>query len=138
MKKTLSMLTMIALTLTLCLSISFAQEKGDAELILRSTIDTAKKPKLVFFPHKEHQEKFECATCHHGKSADGKQISYVEGQKIEKCESCHNTQSGINSTVDTFKKAGHARCKKCHKELKKAGKEAGPTKCKGCHRKGLK
>jgi hypothetical protein len=116
-----------------------AADKGPAEMVLKSTVDPAKKAKLAFFPHATHQETFDCATCHHSKDDAGKQVAYTEGQKIEKCDVCHNTKAaGMDKKLNTFKGAAHARCKTCHKALKKEGKDAGPTKCGGCHKKDLK
>jgi len=138
MKKTVSVLSAMLLTLAMAAGICLAMDKGPEELVLKSTVDPAKKEKLAFFPHAQHQGEFDCATCHHGKDTAGKQAAYTEGQKIEKCESCHNTKAGMDEKLDTFKKAAHARCKECHKALKKEGKEAGPTKCNGCHKKDLK
>ena len=139
MKKSLYILSTLLFSLALLAGISqAAADKGPAEIVLKSTVDPAKKAKPAFFPHARHQEAFDCATCHHAKDADGKQVAYKEGQKIEKCDACHNTKSGINEKLDTFKEAAHARCKACHSEMKKAGKHTGPTKCTGCHRKGLK
>jgi cytochrome c553 len=66
---------------------SLAADKGPAEMTLESTIDGAKTPKPATFPHAAHQEKFQCADCHHSKGDDGKQVAYVEGQEIAKCES---------------------------------------------------
>ena len=113
-------------------------DNGPAEMVLRSTVDPAKKAKLAFFPHALHQSNFECAKCHHTKSEDGKQVAYSEDMKIQKCESCHNEAAGMPDKLNTFKKAAHERCKKCHTERKKEGKKAGPTKCNGCHPKDLK
>ncbi len=138
MKKTVYILSAMLLALTLLSGICWAADKGPEEIVLKSTVDPAKKAKPAFFPHALHQEKFDCATCHHGKDADGKQVAYTEGQKIEKCDACHNTKAGMTEKLDTFKEAAHARCKVCHKKLKKEGKDAGPTKCNGCHKKDLK
>ena len=125
----------LLLSFAMIAAICQAADKGPTEMILESTVDPANKKKLAFFPHAKHQGKFDCATCHHSKDADGKQVPFQEEQKIEKCASCHNTKAGINEKLDTFKKAAHARCRTCHKELKKAGREYGPTKCTGCHLK---
>lgn len=138
MKTSFVLATAVLFTCLLFSGVSHAGDKGPAEMVLHSTVDPAKKAKLAFFPHAEHQQRFDCATCHHSKDDKGQQIAFVEDQKIETCDTCHNTKSGINKKLNTFKKAAHARCKACHKALKKEGKEAGPTKCKGCHRKGLK
>ncbi len=95
----------------------------------------AKKGKVVFHHH-EHQNflKGNCGECHHGKTADWKQVPYKEGMKIEKCATCHN-KSHPNKKLNSVKKAMHKNCKGCHKAFKKAGKKTGPTKCKGCHKK---
>ena len=122
MKKALSILTTLFLGLTLTTGISTAADKGPAEIVLKSTVDPAAKAKPAFFPHALHQKTFDCATCHHGKDADNKQVAYTEGQKIEKCDACHNTKAGVDEKLDTFKEAAHARCKACHKKLKKEGK----------------
>jgi hypothetical protein len=100
-----------------------AADNGPAEMVLKT--GDAKKP--ATFPHKAHQDKYECAQCHHG-AADGKQTPYVEGMAIQKCTSCHNDDMA-NAKLNSFKNVAHERCKGCHKE---AGGNA-PTKCSGCH-----
>ncbi|MBU0961322.1 MAG: cytochrome c family protein, partial [Proteobacteria bacterium] len=105
-------------------------DKGAPELTLTSTIDAAKKAKPALFTHAKHQEKMECAECHHGKDADGKQVAYTEGMKIEKCESCHNKAAGMPDKLTTFKEAAHANCKECHK-----AKDKELAKCEVCHPK---
>ena len=137
MKRLLCLFTAILAVLFIFPSLGMATEKGEAEYVLKSTVDPAKKAKPAFFPHARHQEKLECAKCHHSKSADGKQAAFVEGQKIETCQTCHNTKAGMDEKLDTFKEAAHAKCKACHKSMKKEGHETGPTKCAGCHKKGL-
>lgn len=121
-----------ALALGLCLiGTSFAaNDKGPAEMTLTSTIDSAKKAKPAIFPHAKHQERLTCSECHHSKGADGKQVAYVEGQKIEKCESCHNKAAGMPKKLTTFKEAAHANCKTCHK-----AKDKKLAKCTVCHPK---
>ncbi|MCF6187522.1 MAG: cytochrome c family protein [Desulfobulbaceae bacterium] len=137
-KKSLSLCLIVLAAVFIVSGLSFASDKGDAEYVLKSTVDPASKTKLAFFPHAKHQAKFDCATCHHGKDADGKQVAYTDGMKIEKCESCHNKAAGMPKGLETFKKAAHKRCKTCHQSMKKEGKATGPTKCNGCHRKDLK
>ena len=138
MKKSFSIIITCLLCVLITAAISLAVEKGPSEIVLRSTIDPAKKAKLAFFPHADHQGNFECAICHHSKGDDGKQVAYTDGMAVAKCESCHNNAAEIPDKLNTFKKAAHERCKGCHKTLKKEGKKAGPTKCNGCHRKDLK
>ncbi|MEN8200729.1 MAG: cytochrome c3 family protein [Thermodesulfobacteriota bacterium] len=134
MKKVTLYAAAAALVLGLCFTgTAFAEaDKGPAEMTLESTIDPAKKPKPAVFPHAKHQETLTCADCHHSKDADGKQVAYVDGQKIEKCESCHNKAAGIDKAkkLSTFKEAAHANCKACHKEKDKA-----LAKCTVCHPK---
>lgn len=111
---------------------AIAEDKGPAEMTLESTIDKAKKAKPALFPHAKHQETLACADCHHGADADGKQVAYTEGMKIEKCESCHNKAAGMPKKLTTFKEAAHANCKACHKEK---APEVVKKKCAACHPK---
>jgi predicted CXXCH cytochrome family protein len=112
-------------------SIGFATtaDKGPAEITLQATIDPAPKPKPSVFPHAAHQERMECGVCHHSAGADGKQIPYVDGQKIEKCESCHNSKASMPDKVKTYKNAAHALCQDCHKKTKPE-----LAKCTVCHK----
>ncbi|MDO5674862.1 MAG: cytochrome c3 family protein [bacterium] len=104
---------------------------GPEAMVLRSTIDPDRKPRTATFPHREHQARLDCAECHHGQAADGKQLPYVAGQKIAKCESCHNTKvEGMNEEYNTFQKAAHATCRACHQKT-----DAKLTKCSVCHKK---
>jgi hypothetical protein len=84
----------------------------------------AGKKAPVTFDHAKHQvdAKIACGECHHSKGADGKQVAYVEGQKIEKCSACHE----LGNTKDMV----HQNCKGCHVTAAK-----GPTKCTECHLK---
>ncbi|WP_457574308.1 cytochrome c3 family protein [Desulfolithobacter sp.] len=132
MKKTIVYAVAAAFVFSVALSgLSMAQDKGPAEMTLKSTIDGAKKPKPAHFPHAEHQKRLECGECHHTKGADGKQVPYSEGMKIQKCESCHNKGAGMPKGLQTFKDVGHKNCKGCHKSTGK--KEL--TKCSTCHPK---
>jgi hypothetical protein len=100
------------------------------------------KPKPAQFPHKMHQDKFECGECHHT-MADGKQVPYTEGMKIQKCETCHTGDVLAGKMdgklkLDTIKGAGHGNCLACHKEMEKkdpALKEKKLSKCSTCHPK---
>jgi len=132
MKKVTLLAMAAALAIGLCFTgVGFADtDKGPADMTLESTIDKAKKAKPAIFPHAKHQEKLTCGDCHHSKDADGKQVAYVDGQKIEKCESCHNKAAGMPKKLTTFKEAGHANCKTCHK-----AKDKKLAKCTVCHPK---
>lgn len=131
MKKVLICGIALAFLCTTCLVAMANDDKGPAEITLQSTIDGAKKAKPAVFPHAKHQEKLKCADCHHTKDADGKQVAYTEGMKIEKCESCHNKAAGMPKGLDTFKNTAHKKCKACHK--KTGNKKL--TKCSTCHSK---
>ncbi len=116
-------------------------DPGPADIKMVS--EKSKKPKVALFPHKAHQDKFECAQCHHGMADDGKQVPYVDGQEIGKCDSCHNKDKLAGKLkgklkLDTIKGAGHGNCLACHKEMAKkdpALKEKKIDKCAACHPK---
>jgi c(7)-type cytochrome triheme protein len=125
-KKSLVLLVITTLTLSLAfaVSMSFAEgDKGPAEITLNPD---GTKP--VLFPHAKHQEKNECGTCHHT-MADGKQAPYTEGMEIQKCDSCHN-DTFANEKLRKWKDIGHGLCKDCHTKMKEEG---APTKCNDCH-----
>ena len=132
MKKTLLYAVATGMIFGLCFvgATIASADNGPAEITLHSTIDGAKKAKPAVFPHAEHQARLKCAECHHSKGADGKQVAFVEGQKIEKCETCHNKSAGMPKKLSTFKDAAHNNCKGCHK---KADKKL--AKCGVCHPK---
>lgn len=113
-----------------CSGATRAADKGPAELILKSTVDPAKKPKPATFPHGAHQARLECKTCHHSKGPEGKRLPYAEGQKIEKCETCHNSKAGMPEKLKTFKNAAHTLCQDCHRKNKPE-----LVKCTVCHKK---
>lgn len=130
MKKLVVCSILLAFCCAPCLLTSAqAAEKGPAEMDLLATVDPTPTPKPAHFPHAEHQSRLECKTCHHGKDAAGKQVAYVDGQKIEKCETCHNTKSGMPEQLNTFKKAAHALCQNCHKK-----NNPNLAKCSVCHK----
>ena len=125
-KKSLIVLVVTALTLSqaLAVSMSFASaDKGPAEITLN-----ADGTKPAVFPHAKHQEKNDCAACHH-KAVDGKQAPLAEGDTVAKCDTCHNADTA-NEKLRTWKDIGHALCKDCHTKMKDAG---APTKCNDCH-----
>ncbi len=123
----------IACTCTLFFAgnLTAAVDKGPENIILRSTLDPAKTAKPATFPHAEHQNRLECAQCHHSKGEDGSRVAYVEGQEIGKCESCHNTKAeGMKTEYNTFQKAGHGLCRTCHQQS-----DPQLAKCTVCHKK---
>jgi len=120
-------------------SFSFAaDDAGPADITI--VCEKSKKPKPAQFPHKAHQDKIKCGECHHG-MADGKQVPYAEGMKIQKCDACHNaeTLAGKKSgklKLDTIKGAGHGNCLACHKDAaKKDPAKKALKSCKTCHPK---
>ena len=132
-RKTLVLLMVTALTLSLALAVSssFAeQDKGPAEIMLN--VD-GKKP--ATFPHAAHQEKLgDCGTCHHYVDKDGVRNPCDDGSPKEyfnKCDSCHNADFA-NEKLRTWKDIGHGLCKDCHTKMKDQG---APTKCGDCHPK---
>ncbi len=108
---------------------SFESKKfGPEKIVLKSL--SGRKPAL--FPHRKHQGMFDCAECHHSRDAEGNQVEYTEGMKIQHCIACHNIDMP-NKKLNTLKLAAHFKCKGCHKKMSESG-EAGPIgKCVGCH-----
>ena len=102
-----------------------ATDAGPEEMVLQTA--AAKKP--AKFPHKKHQEAFECGECHHSISDDGVKFPYVDGMEIKKCVTCHNKDKMSNPKANDFKLVAHGLCKECHKK----NKDSAPTKCSGCH-----
>ncbi len=112
------------------------EDKGPVEITINPD---GKKPAL--FPHAKHQERITCGECHHSKDADGKQVAFVEGQKIDKCATCHTgdmLKDGANKVKGktAMQRAGHGNCLKCHKEMaKKDASKKALKKCSTCHPK---
>ena len=102
-----------------------ASDTGPDVIILK----TAVAIKSAKFPHKKHQEAFECGECHHSKSDVGIKYPYVDGMEIKKCVVCHNKDDMNNPKLNNFKLIAHGLCKECHKR----NKDKAPTKCSGCH-----
>jgi len=132
-KKTLLIVASCIFAFCLTATVSSAQNTGPESIVLK----TAKAKKPALFPHREHQSRLPCSTCHHTKNADGTQGPYVEGKEA-KCITCHNKKDMKNKKLVGYKNVGHARCKGCHKKEKKAGNKKATTSCSGCHKKGLK
>ncbi len=104
------------------------------------TSSTGDKMAPAVFPHKVHQEAYECGECHHGME-DGEKVEYTEGMEIQKCESCHNSdvlegKKKGKEDLATFKGAGHGNCLECHKEVAKADSSKKKLRsCTTCHQK---
>jgi hypothetical protein len=96
-------------------------------------MQTARKRKPAQFPHRKHQEMFDCLNCHHGMDSEGKQIPYTDGMVIQHCVTCHNPKMK-NNKLNSLMLAAHTRCKGCHKKVVAESGSAGPiAKCSGCH-----
>ena len=67
-------------------------------------MQTSRKRKPALFPHRKHQDMFECANCHHGMDNEGKQVPYSEGMEIQRCVTCHNAT--MENKLDIVKKLG--------------------------------
>jgi hypothetical protein len=125
-KKSLIVLIVAAFVMSLGVAVSFAVDKGPAEITLN-----ADGTKPAMFPHAKHQEKNECGTCHHYLK-DNVPTPCDDGtpqEDFKKCDSCHNADME-NEKLRTWKDIGHALCKDCHTKMKDAG---APTKCNDCH-----
>jgi len=137
LKKILACGVMSLFVMSFAAILAFAADQGPEVVTLG---ESGKKPAV--FPHKKHQATFKCAECHHG-MADGKQVPFAEGQKIEKCDTCHNDKVLAGKTkdklaLDTLKGAGHGNCLECHKEKASSDpalKEKKIDKCDTCHPK---
>ena len=123
-KKSLILVLVTAFVMSLGFGVTMTLAGEGPETITLN--EDGKKP--AQFPHWAHQEKNECATCHHSQGADSKKGPYVAGEE-KACSTCHNADF-TNEKLRTFKDIGHGLCKECHKEMKEAG---APTKCTGCH-----
>jgi len=96
-------------------------------------METSRSRKPALFPHRRHQEKYDCADCHHGMDSAGNQIPYSEGMEIKHCVTCHNAKMK-NKRLNGLMLAAHTRCKGCHKKVVEESGKAGPiARCSGCH-----
>ena len=133
-RKSLILLIVAAFVMSLGLSVTMSladDTKGPEERLLNPD---GKKPAL--FPHRAHQEREKCGTCHHYVDDAGARQAATDDPlsnvgKIKKCDTCHNADFA-NEKLRKWKDVGHKLCKTCHKKNKEAG---APTKCGGCHPK---
>lgn len=120
-----ALLAATALILVLWLPAALSQE--DMKFIKAEAFPVHTRPAAVFV-HDAHNEKAnidDCAACHHGKDANGKQTT-EETSEGEPCAECH----AVNASGTTpLMRAYHQQCITCHQE-----KNSGPTHCGGCHR----
>ena len=102
---------------------------GPPEIILKTA--QAKKP--AYFPHRKHQDKYYCGTCHHGRDSYGRLIMYTQEMVIYKCTYCHNNIDMQNDKLNGFQLIGHKLCRECHRK----NQNITSAKCSTCHRKNL-
>ena len=129
-RKSLILLVVTAFVMSLGLGVTMSlADNGPADITINADSESA-KPKPAQFPHAKHQEKNDCAACHHIDDG-GKQAPLAEGGAVAKCDSCHNADFA-NEKLRKWKDIGHGLCKDCHKKMKADG---APTKCTACHPK---
>ncbi len=126
MRKLVGLLVALMVGLVFC-GTAVSSDNGPDVIVLKA------KKGNVTFPHRDHQEKLKikCGECHHGKTADWKQVPYKKGMKIHECKECHNKQMPVKK-LNSVAKAMHKNCKGCHKKMHKKYPKA-PVKCKQCH-----
>lgn len=87
-------------------------DQGPASMDLKARFKVVGKKKAVIFPHRQHQEKLDCAKCHTDPAGGG---------------ALNVTISKMKGTKNDFHKK---LCWPCHKEMKvKKGRS-----CKTCHK----
>ena len=128
-RKSFILLIVVAFVMSLGLGITMSMADNGPEEIVLNTDGT----KPATFPHKAHQEKNDCATCHHYQDDAGARVPCGDDSldKISKCDTCHNADFK-NEKLRTWKDIGHGLCKDCHTKMKDQG---APTKCADCHKK---
>lgn len=108
------------------LAAAMAQE--DMKEIKAEAFTAHTRPAAVFV-HDAHNEKAgidECADCHHGKDANGKQDK-SEISAGTPCAECHAVAAPVATPL---MRAYHQQCISCHVE-----KQLGPSHCAGCHKR---
>ncbi len=100
--------------LFLSTAVVFAQNKGQAEIILNGG-----RMGNITFPHYLHHGVInDCMVCH-------KDFVKEPG----------SLQAAKDKGVLKKKQVMYNTCLKCHKDRKKAGETHGPVSCSGCHKK---
>jgi len=128
-KKSLILLVVAAFVMSLGFGVTMSLADNGPESIELN----AGGKKVAVFPHKAHQEKNACGTCHHYQDDAGARVACGDDSldKIKKCDTCHNADFA-NEKLRTWKDIGHGLCKDCHTKMKEEG---APTKCGACHSK---
>lgn len=114
--------------LALCLGASLAMAQEDMTHVKAEAFAAHSRP-LAVFAHDAHNEKAgleDCAACHHGKDAAGKQDK-EDMSAGTPCADCH---APVAAKDTPLMRAYHQQCISCHVEQSK-----GPTHCAGCHQK---
>lgn len=102
--------------------------QGPEEIVLK----TAQERKPAYFPHRKHQDRYYCGTCHHGRDSYGRLTPYTKKTIIYKCTSCHNIDMK-NDKLNGFQLIGHRLCRECHRK----NQNITSAKCSTCHRENL-
>jgi len=128
-RKSLVLLIVAAFVMSLGLGVAMSLADDAKGPETRTLNADGKKPAV--FPHREHQEREKCGTCHH-KDVDGKRTPIGDdGVGAAACDTCHNADFA-NEKLRKWKDIGHGLCKACHTKKKADG---APTKCGACHPK---
>lgn len=111
----------------LCLGLP-AYSQDSAETVLNIEPYKPLSRPVARFDHDAHQDILEdCASCHHGKNAEGKRDP-DDYDPSESCDSCHKPAGKAEKGTTPLKRAYHKQCISCH-----VAENTGPTYCAGCH-----
>ncbi|MDL2216462.1 cytochrome c family protein [Desulfovibrio sp. OttesenSCG-928-M14] len=124
---TLGFARCLCLAFVLVLGAGFAAFAQDDMTHIKSPAFAEHTRPAAVFVHDAHNEKAgieDCAACHHGKNAEGKQDK-EDMSAGTPCADCH----AVNAEKGTpLMRAYHQQCISCHEKQAK-----GPTHCAGCH-----
>ena len=163
-KKSLVVITALALVGTLCIAVVLAATEAPTE-DLELTVEGATRPLIVKFGHEKHKA-YACSECHHifkpddkgeypkdkrGKYKKELENFWKEGDEVQACSDCHKLEDdkkakkemkiGKNQ-VRSLEDAFHGNCVDCHKAYNKKNKLKGDDKlvstCNDCHEKAKK
>jgi hypothetical protein len=87
----------------------------------------------VTFPHRAHEERAECLTCHHASKPELPNVT-----EYASCHSCHTATVEaplVTNRRDAFhdRRARQGLCVDCHTREAEAGKVT-PARCASCHK----
>jgi hypothetical protein len=113
---------LVAVLVVICAQQAFSQE--GMEKITPEAYETLTRPPALF-DHDLHEEKADCADCHHG-GEDGKLDPDMSSEGIP-CADCHAVDAPKGTDLT---RAYHKQCITCHEQTRK-----GPLSCGECHKK---